>query len=140
MMNWFSRDTGPSDELGRDMVLAEALSALDPATEDPNYWFRFRGWVMSGAARELARRRLMADLTVGDVLTSWARTVVPTAVAAAAVAAFVLVRAGAAVPQVAQEPLGLEELLVSDLSNESVSVLLTPDAASGLVAFASEIF
>jgi hypothetical protein len=60
--------------------------------------------------------------------------------AAAAVAAFVLLRADAPVAEVTQDPIGIEELLVSELSNESVSVLLSPDAAAGLVAFASEIF
>ena len=65
-----------SDDLGRDMILAESLEALDPARRDPNYWMRFRGAVLSAAGRELARRRLIQELTVEDVLTSWARTIV----------------------------------------------------------------
>jgi hypothetical protein len=137
MSNWFRRDPGPSDEVGRDIALAEALEVLDPASQDPNYWFRFRGWVMTGAARELARRRLIAEITVGDVLTSWARAVVPTAVLAAALAAIVLMRAGT-VPT--QHPIGVEELLMSEIPSEIVPVLLSPDETAGVVAFASEIF
>jgi hypothetical protein len=137
MMNWFNRGSEPTDEFARDEALAQVLGVLDPGRQDPNYWFRFRGWVMSGAGRELARRRLMVDLTIADVLASWSKTLVPTAVAAAALAAVMLLRAGAAT---SPPPIGLEELLVSELPQESVPVLLTPDAAVGLVAFAAEIF
>jgi hypothetical protein len=137
MNDWLRSARGSSDELGRDMVLAEAFDGLDPATGDPNYWLRFRGWVMTGAAGELARRRLMAQLTVGDVLTSWARTVVPTAVLAAALAGLLMLRS--------TEPngpdfIGLEELLVSEIPGETVPVLLTPEGTEGVVAFAAEIF
>ena len=80
--------------LERDREVEEALAALDPRHRDPNYWFRFRAWVMSGAARELARRRLMAQLTVGDVMESWARAVIPTAMLAAVLAGLILIRGG----------------------------------------------
>ncbi|MEK6851948.1 MAG: CBS domain-containing protein [Candidatus Thermoplasmatota archaeon] len=60
---------GPGDEEGRDMELASILVVVDPAKADPNYWLRFQSWVMEAAAPELARRRLMADLTVGEVMT-----------------------------------------------------------------------
>lgn len=111
MNDRFSVARGRTDELGRDLVIAEALEELDPASRDPNYWFRFRGWVMADAARELARRRLMAELTVGDVLTSWGRAVVPTALLAAALAGIALLRAGE-VP--VGEPLGVEVLMVEE--------------------------
>jgi len=137
MIDWRSRHSTASDELGRDVVLAEALQALDPASEDPNYWFRFRGWVMSGAALELAQRRLMAELTIGEVMTSWARALVPTAALAASVAAFILMRAATPVPM---QPVGLEELLVSDVPVETQPVFLSPDAAAGIVAFASDVY
>ena len=137
MSDWLRSAQGSSDGLGRDMELAEAFRSLDPAVDDPNYWLRFRGWVMTGAARELARRRLMAQLTVGDVLTSWARTVVPTAVLAAALAGLLMLRS-------AESPgsdfIGLEELLVSEIPGETVPVLLTPEGNEGVVAFAAEIF
>ena len=137
MSTRFRKATGPSDELGRDMALAEALQALDPATQDPHYWVRFRGWVLSAAAGELARRRLMAELTVGDVVASWARALVPTAVLAAAVAGVVLLRAEA---YSEERPIGVEELLVSDIPGETIPVMLAPDRTDGVVAFASEIF
>lgn len=133
----FDRLSGPSDELGRDMVLAEALASLDPATEDPNYWFRFRGWVMTGAAGELARRRLMAELTVADVLDSWSRTLIPTALLAAAMAGIMLVRTGDA-PR--ERHIGVEELLVSEVPRETVATLLSDDDAEGVVMFASDDF
>lgn len=125
-----------SDELGRDMELAEALSVLDPARGDPNYWLRFRSWVMGAAARELYRRRLMAQLTVGDVMQSWARAVLPTAVATALVAGLLLIRSSALDAPI---PIGVEELLVSHIQGETIPMMLEADE-SGAVAFASEIF
>jgi hypothetical protein len=126
---------GP-DGWGVDVRLSKALQSLDPATEDPNYWFRFRSWVMTGAARELARRRLIAQVTVGDVMTSWARMVVPAAVLAAALAGVLLIRAEAATNL---QPMELEETAANETSGESVPLLLAPDATEGVVAFA-EIF
>lgn len=123
-----------SDDLDRDPALAEALKALDPASGDPNYWFRFRGWVMSGSAAELSRRRLMAQITIGDVMSSWARTLLPTAALAAALAGIVLVRSGGA--QV-EQLVAVEEMLVSDMSVERARVLLSPEDATGFVMFAS---
>ena len=137
MSELFRRDPGNANRLGRDRVVENALGALDPASHDPNYWFRFRGWVMSGATGELARRRLIADLTVGDVLTSWARTVLPTALLAAAVAGLMMMRAEA---PATQQWVGVEELLVSEIPTETVPVLLSTDEAAGVVRFASEIF
>ena len=137
MSDLFRRDSGPENEEYRDRILAEALEVLDPARRDANYWFRFRGWVMNGAAGELARRRLVVELTVGDVLTSWARTVVPTALLAAALAGMIMMRAET-VP--AQQMVGVEELLVTEIPSETVPVLLSPDEAAGMVAFASDIF
>jgi hypothetical protein len=137
MSDWLRSAQGSSDELGRDMELAEAFGSLDPASIDPNYWLRLRGWVMTGAARELARRRLMAQLTVGDVLTSWARTVVPTAVLAAALAGLLMLRS---TEPAGTDFIGLEELLVSEIPGETVPVLLTPEGTEGVVAFAAEIF
>ena len=132
MSEWMKNDGFRSDGWGVDVRLSRALESLDPATEDPNYWFRFRGWVMTGAARELARRRFVAQLTVGDVMNSWARMVVPTAVLAAAVAGLLLVRAEATTNPL---PMGLEELLVSEIPDETVP-LLPPEGTAGVVAFA----
>lgn len=137
MNTWFRRDDAASDGLESDIFLSEALGALDPSSDDPNYWLRFRGWVMNNAGRELARRRLLADLTIADVLTSWARTLVPTALLAAALAGIALVRTTTVVTE---HPIGVEELLVSELPSEIVPVLLSPDEARGIVAFASDVY
>lgn len=134
MMVWLNRGDAPSDELGRDMVVANALQSLDPADHDPQYWLRFRSWVMTEAVDELARRRMMVELTVGDVLASWSRALVPTALAAAIAA--VALTSG----QPAQEAVGVEELLVEEVPAETQPVLLSPDAAAGIVAFASDIY
>ena len=125
-----------ADELGSDEELAQALGLLEPAQRDPSYWLRFRSWVLSNAAAELARRRLMHELTVADVMTSWARAVVPTAVLAAALAGLLLVRA-ADVPS--PQPVSVEELLVSEVEGETIPAALAPET-NGAVAFASEIF
>ena len=130
-------DDGRVDELGRDMELAETLGLLDPAHGDPNYWLRFRAWVLKNAAAELARRRLMHELTVADVMTSWARAVVPTAILAATLAGLLLMR-GQSVPPA--QPVGIEELLVSEVEGQTIPAALAPQETGGAVAFAAEIF
>ncbi len=124
------------DGLSQDDELSQALGLLDPAQQDPNYWFRFRTWVLSNASAELARRRLMHELTVADVMSSWARAVVSTAALAAALAGLLLVRGADAS---ALQPVGVEELLVSEVEGETIPTLLAP-ATNGTVAFAAEIF
>jgi hypothetical protein len=129
---------GTSDELGRDMELASALAFVDPAARDPNYWLRFQSWVTGRAADELARRRLMADLTIGEVLSGWARTVVPTALIAAVVAALVLVKAA---PPVAPARATVEDLLLVGVEDEAFPAALSGDEdAASAVAFAGERF
>lgn len=130
MMTWFRRGPGEVQELGRDRVVAEALESLDPASRDANYWFRFHGRVMAGAAQELARRRMMARLTVVDVMASWSRTVVPTTMLAAAVAALILFRASSG----SLESLPVADDLVAELPGEPVPVL---QESSPAVIFAS---
>ena len=123
-----------SEDLALDPVLSDALGVLDPATGDPNYWFRFRGWVVSGAAAELSRRRRMVEITVVDVLSSWARPLLPTAALAAALAGIVLVRSG---ETPVDQLVAVEELLVSEMSVERARILLSPEDAPGVVMFAS---
>lgn len=124
------------DGLGQDPELAAWLRSLDPGTEDPNYWLRFRSWVMETAAPELARRRLVADVTVGDVLQSWSRTLVPTALLAAAVAGLALLR-GPVVPEAS--PMAVEELLVSELGDDPIPAALAPRVGSA-VTFVADHF
>jgi hypothetical protein len=133
-MNRDWNDFVETDELGRDRQLAEALVQLDPASRDPKYWLRFRTWVMTGATLELARRRMMTQMTVGDVVHSWARALVPTALLAAAVAGILLWRFGSA------PPMTVEEMLVSEIQGETIPVMASPTRAFETVTFASEAF
>lgn len=132
-----TRTSAPDDGLGQDPEIAEWLRALDPATDDPNYWFRFRSWVVERAGPELSRRRLLSDVTVGDVLQSWSRTLVPTALLAAAVAALSLVR-GPVAPEAAHH-VGVEELLVSELHDDPIPAALAPQVGSA-VSFVTDRF
>jgi len=127
-------DIGEKDDLGRDAEIAQALAAFDPATEDPNYWPRFRSWVMSGATRELARRRRVARITVGDVVHSWARALVPTALLAAVVAGLLLWRSGSPIF------VSIEEMLVSEIEGETIPVMTSPARVREAVIFAVEAF
>ncbi len=126
---------GSDDEEARDLGLASALDFLDPASRDPGFWMRFQARVLQGAGPELARRRLMADLTVGDVLTGWARALVPTAMLAAAVAALILIRMAPAAP-----PATLEDLLTAGIETLTIPEALDESAAAASVAFAAERF
>ncbi|HSG06858.1 MAG TPA: hypothetical protein VLA36_00775 [Longimicrobiales bacterium] len=127
------------DREGRDMEVASYLSLLDPASSDPNYWMRFQSRVLRDAAPELARRRVMADLTVGDVLTAWSRTLVPAAVLAAAMAGLIAVRSPAVSGPVAVE-MGVEELLVLGIDDDPIPVALESDESAATLAFAGDRF
>lgn len=124
------------DGFGQDPEIAALLRTLDPESVDPNYWLRFRSWVVETAAPELARRRLISDVTVGDVLRSWSRTLVPTALLAAAVAGLALLR-GPVMPEA--NPLLIEELLVSELGDDPIPAALSPQVG-GAVSFVSDRF
>lgn len=119
---------------GLDPEVSAWLRVLDPATEEPNYWFRFRSWVVESAGPELARRRLLADVSVGDVLQAWSRTLLPTALAAAAAAAFLLFQSPATVPE---NPLLVEDLLVAELGDDPIPAALSLGNA---VTFAADRF
>jgi hypothetical protein len=124
-------DIDGGEEIGRDPELTDALGVFDPASRDPNYWLRFRSWVMGGAAGELARRRMVASLTIGDVMQSWARALVPTAALAAALAGLLLIRSDR---PVAELPIGVEELLVSEIEGNTIPTRVIS------VSFAAEGF
>lgn len=130
---WRTSDPDAGEE-PRDPAVASALAALDPAGRDPGFWMRFQARVLQGAGPELARRRLMADLTVGDVLAGWARALVPTAVLAAAVAALVLLREAPAVPAT------VEDLLTAGIQTQTIPEALAEGEAAASVAFAAERF
>jgi hypothetical protein len=133
-MNRDWNDSVETDDLGRDRELAEALFNLDPASQDPKYWLRFRTWVMNGATLELARRRMIAQMTVGDVVQSWARALVPTALLAAVLAGILLWRVGS------MPPMTVEELLISEIQGETIPMMASPARSFEAVTFASEAF
>lgn len=65
------------------------LRAIDPATVDPDFWNRNHQRIMERAASRLADRRARNE-SVGDVLMSWSRLLVPSAAMAAGVLGFFL--------------------------------------------------
>lgn len=139
MIGWWRKpgtDRGPEDG---DSIVSTGLAAWDPAAADPGYWSRFQGKVLALAAPELARRRLMADLTVGDVLAGWARALVPTAALAAGVALVVLVRPFESRHELTSTS-SVEELLVAGIGRETIPETLSRDETAVWVAFAGERF
>ncbi len=66
------------------------LRTLDPGHGRPEYWNDFRANVMARAAFELARRRRAVRASVTAVLSGWSRSLIPVALAAAAIAAVML--------------------------------------------------
>lgn len=126
---------GTADEPGRDLDLAAALSAIDPGSADGLYWPRFRARVLENVAGELARRRALANQGVGEILASWSRALVPTALAAAAVAALLILRSQGALP----ERMTVEELLTSELEGETIPMTLGGSGGPDVV-FATEGF
>jgi hypothetical protein len=120
-----------------DMELYAALRVLDPGHTDPGYWSRFNARVASEAGAELTRRRAAASMTIGDVVVGWARTLVPTAMLAAALASVVLMQ-GDVVE--APAPMGIEEMLTSDLTGLTIPQISSPDAPGNPILLVAELF
>jgi hypothetical protein len=96
------------------------LDELDPGSRDPRYWDRFHRTVMSAAAPGLAQRAARGP-SLEDVLLSWSRLLVPTAVAAAALAGLFLVsEPGTGEPIVLA---GVEEMLTTGGVDDEVELL-----------------
>ena len=96
------------------------LTVLDPGLDDPGYWPRFLSVVMSRATDELSRRRLAAEVGVGDFLESWSLTVIRAALIAAAIAGVLLLRDRPATALGVEEALtvGLEDRTLPDLMEQ----------------------
>ena len=118
------------EDPAHDPWVSWALAGIDPGSDDPSYWFRFRRAVTQRAAAELARRR-RGDLTVGDLVVSWSRTLVPATMIAAA--GFLLLRSGSEL----EAPPGVEEILSEGLLGALEGDPVDPDPE---VSFASESF
>lgn len=129
----------PTDEEGPDPQVASLLRSVDPAGVDANYWLRFQSWVLKSAAPELARRRLMANVTMADVLVGWARAVVPTAVAAALIAGMLLLRPLGTGDEIATAA-SVEELLVAGMEDQTIPATLVDEDDATALAFAAERF
>lgn len=99
------------------------LEHLDPGRSDPGYWARFQAGVMALAGPELARRRATRQPTVGDVLASWGRLLVPASVVAAAAMASLLVPS-ATTPGA---DIAIEEALLSGFDDEPLPDVLVAD-------------
>ncbi len=119
--------THATELVEQDEVVSDALQQFDPATEDPAYWFRFHRRVMASVPGELARRRMLADLTVGEIMAGWARTIVPTALMVAATAALLLFPNPEAPGPL---PLGVEQLLTEGPDGVGVPAVLVSDLAA----------
>ncbi len=130
--------SGPMDSSDRDLGCEELLAVLDPEATRPGYWQGFQRRVMEAGRFELARRRRIADLTIAETVTSWARTVVPTACVAAAAAAIILLVVPT--PPQGRAEVGIEELLSAGLEGEPVPAELDEDGGSGLTFASAEIF
>lgn len=125
------------DDESQDAELRGVFTRLDPAARRPRYWEGLHRNVMDAARFELARRRRLTDLTISQTVTSWARTVVPSALVAAAAAAVILLVVPAPAPVV---DVGIEELLTAGLDGEPIPRELNDEAESGVVFVAAEIF
>ena len=102
------------------------LDSLDPGSQDAGFWLRFHGRVMDAAQAELARRRMVGELSVLDVVFAWRRALVPMALLAAALAGILMMDSE---PEESVRVVALEEFLTEDLNLFSTSGVLTSEDA-----------
>lgn len=110
------------------------LEIVDPGYRSPGYWERCHATVMERAAFELARRRALARESVAAVLSGWSRSLIPVAVAAAAVAAFLV---GSEVRHAADAspPLVLEDVLANETEDRALEAVMGGQVPANPVAF-----
>jgi anti-sigma factor RsiW len=123
----------------RDLEERLPLESLDPASKDPGFWLRFHGRVMGDAESELARRRMMGEISVADVVFAWRRALVPMVLLAAAMAGILIL--GHEPPQEVQV-VALEEVFSQDFEVRPMTAALSGEGGvqSGLFAGAEEGF
>ena len=102
------------------------LEALDPGSRDAGFWLRFHSRVMASAQAELARRRMVVELSVVDVVFAWRKALVPMALLAAALAGVLITGSE---PEESVRILALEEVLTEDLNLFSTSGVLAGEGA-----------
>lgn len=110
------------------------LGVLDPGYRRPGYWRERRAEIMERVAFELARRRAAARESVAAVLTGWSRSLIPAAVAAAAIAA-VLVTAEARRDAEPAPQLVLQDILGVEPEERSFESLLGTGRTASAGAF-----
>ena len=110
------------------------LAVLDPGHDRPGYWRDLRTAIMHRVAFELARRRAAARETVVSVLSGWSRSLIPVAVAAAAIAAG-LVPTETRRPAEPEPQLVLQDMLGDAQDENAFEVLLSTDRTASAVAF-----
>ena len=102
------------------------LDSLDPGFLDAGFWLRFQGRVMDAAQAELARRRMVGELSVVDVVFAWRKALVPMALLAAALAGILMTSPA---PEETVRMVALEEVLTEGLNLFSTSGVLTSENA-----------
>jgi hypothetical protein len=98
------------------------LSSLDPGGSDSGYWLRFHSRVLDLARDELARRQMVRDLGVVDVVFQWRKPLVPLALLAASLAGVFLYGHEESVTLLS--PVALEEALVEDVIGDPIPTVL----------------
>lgn len=111
-----------------------SLRTLDPGHEQPGYWNETRARIMERVAFELARRRAAARESVAAVLSGWSRSLIPAAVAAAAIAA-VLVSAEARESGLPEAQLVMRDMLGESANDGTFEILLSADRTGSAGAF-----
>lgn len=111
----------------------DLLGVLDPGFDDTSYWRRFHLRILSLAGGEL-RRRSLQHATVGDVVQSWTRALVPLAALAAAIAGLMLVQNRTIE---FSGPVGIEEILIAELDEPALPDLVRNGLES--VTFAADV-
>lgn len=110
------------------------LEALDPGHERPGYWDERQARIMNRVAFELARRRTAARESVAAVLSGWSRSLIPAAVAAAAIAA-VLVATEARQNGEPAPQLVMRDMLGEGADEGAFEILLSADRTASAGAF-----
>lgn len=126
------RDPAEVDMEDNDRMTS--LEALDPGHERPGYWNDARARIMDRVAFELARRRAAARESVAAVLSGWSRSLIPAAVAAAAIAAVLVStevrQRGEPAPQ-----LVMQDMLGEGADDGAFEILLSADHTGSAGAF-----
>jgi hypothetical protein len=123
-----------------DPIVTRWMAAIDPARDQPEYWTEFHDQVMNRCQGLLELRRAAARPSISATLNSWRSTLVPAALAAAALAALLLwqPRAGG---EGSARLVELDEWLMDGVEVEADAAFFgSLEPSAGLVVFAAESF